>query len=271
MKKYISLALVAVLSLGILAGCSPKEEAPVAEELVEIKIGVTANPHGEIASQIVDNLEKEGIKLTIIEFTDYVTPNMSLDSGDLDANYFQHGPYLDNFNAENGTDLVSIGGVHVEPMALFSSKYESLEDIPDGAEIAIPNDATNGGRALLLLQSNGIIKLKEDAGVLATELDVIENPKNLKFTPLEAALVPRSLDSVDAALINGNYALEAGLSPTEDSILIEGGESPYTNIIAVRAGEESEENFQKLLDAFQSEEVRKYIEENYNGAVIPAF
>lgn len=278
MKKYLSLALVLILSLSLLAACTPATndngdsgQNGDSEELVEISLGVTANPHGKIAALVVDDLAEEGIKLNLVEFTDYVAPNLSLESGSLDANYFQHGPYLENFNLENDTDLVEIAGIHIEPMALFSSKYESFDDIPDGAEVAIPNDATNGGRALLLLESNGVIKLDPEAGIEATELDIVENPKNLKFTPLEAALIPRTLDSVDAALINGNYALEAGLNPATDSLLIEGADSPYTNILVVRSGEENEEVFQKLTAALQSEKVRQYIEENYDGGVIPAF
>lgn len=167
--------------------------------------------------------------------------------------------------------MVSIGGVHIEPMGLYSSKYESIDQIEDGAEIAIPNDGTNGGRALLLLQEAGIITLDKDAGVLATENDIVNNPKNLTFAPLEAAQLPRIVDDVDGAIINGNYALEAGLVPTEDAILLEGKESPYANIVAVRAGEENEEKFKKLMEALQSDEVRQFIEENYEGGVVPAF
>lgn len=265
MKKLALITLIALLALSFVA-CSQKE----ADNNV-IKIGVSPEPHGAIVKLIKDKLEAEGISLEIVEFTDYVAPNLTLEDGDLDANFFQHEPYLNNFNEENGTNLVSIGGVHVEPMGLYSSKYKSIDEIEDGAEIAIPNDGTNGGRALLLLQEAGIITLDEAAGILATEKDIVDNPKNLKFTPLEAAQLPRVIDSVDGAIINGNYALEAGLVPTKDAILLEGKESPYANIVAVRAGEENEDKFKKLMEALQSDEVRKFIEENYEGGVVPAF
>lgn len=265
MKKLLLISLVAILALTFAACSQDSSDDNV------IRIGVSPEPHGKIVELIKDNLEEEGISLEIITFTDYVTPNTALEDGDLDANFFQHEPYLNNFNEENGTNLVSIGGVHVEPMGLYSSKYDSIDQLEDGAEIAIPNDGTNGGRALLLLQEAGIIKLDEKAGILATENDIIENPKNLTFRPLEAAQLPRVLDEVDGAIINGNYALEAGLVPTKDAILLEGKESPYANIVAVRAGEENEEKFKKLMEALQSNEVKQFIEENYEGGVVPAF
>ncbi|NLX62979.1 MAG: MetQ/NlpA family ABC transporter substrate-binding protein [Tissierellia bacterium] len=265
MKKLLLISLVAVLALTFVACSQNKSDDNV------IKIGVSPEPHGKIVELIKDDLEAEGITLEIVTFTDYVTPNTALEDGDLDANFFQHEPYLNNFNEENGTNLISIGGVHVEPMGLYSSKYESIDQLEDGAEIAIPNDGTNGGRALLLLQEAGLIKLDKSAGILATENDIVENPKNLTFRPLEAAQLPRVIDEVDGAIINGNYALEAGLVPTKDAILLEGKESPYANIVAVRAGEENEEKFKKLMDALQSDEVRQFIEENYEGGVVPAF
>lgn len=272
-KKLISVLLIAILALTVV-GCSQesKEDSTnTGEEAEVIKIGATPEPHGKIVELIKDDLEKEGIQVEIVEFTDYVTPNQALADGDLDANFFQHEPYLNDFIKENNLDLVSIGSIHVEPMGLYSSKYESIDQLEDGAEIAIPNDATNGGRALLLLEKAGLIKLDEDAGILATENDIVENPKNLKFTPLEAAQLPRVLQDVDGAVINGNYALEAGLVPTKDSILLEDKDSPYANIVAVRKGEENEEKFKKLMEALQSDEVRQFIEENYEGGVIPAF
>lgn len=263
MKKYL-LALIAVLAL-TLSACSKSES----DDNV-IRIGVSPEPHAKIVELIKDDLEKEGITLEIEEFTDYVTPNLALAEGDLDANFFQHEPYMEDFKKENDIDIVSIGAVHIELMGLYSSKYESIDEIEEGAEIAIPNDATNGGRALLLLADAGIITLSEDATILATENDIVENPKNLKFTPLEAAQLPRVLDDVDGAIINGNYALEAGLSPLKDGILVESKNSPYANIVAVRAGEENEEKFIKLMEALQSDEVREFIENNYEG-LIPAF
>ncbi|SHE65542.1 D-methionine transport system substrate-binding protein [Tissierella praeacuta DSM 18095] len=265
MKKLLSLTLVVVLALSVV-GCSKK----TSDENV-IKIGVSPDPHAKLVSLVVDDLEKEGIKIEIIEFTDYVKPNLAVNDGEIDANFFQHEPYLNDFKAKEKLNIVSLGKIHVEPMALYSSKYKTIEEIPDGAEIAIPNDTVNGGRALLLLEANGLIKLKDGVGYEATENDVTENLKNLKFTPLEAAFLPKSLDGVDAAIINGNYALEGGLNPVKDGLLIEGGESPYANLIAVRAGEETQDRFVKLLKVLQSEKVKKYIEENYDGAVVPAF
>lgn len=265
MKKLTLLVLVTVLALTFV-GCSGNESTDNV-----IRIGVSPEPHGKFIELIKDSLESEGIEVVIDEFTDYVTPNLLLNDGDLDANFFQHKPYLDDFNEEKGTDLVSIGAIHIEPMGLYSSKYESIDDLEDGAEIAIPNDATNGGRALLLLEKADIITLNEDAGILATENDIAENPKNLKFTSLEAAQLPRIIDDVDGAIINGNYALSASLVPTEDAILLEDKDSPYANIVAIRAGEEDEEKFTKLMEALQSDKVREFIEENYEGGVIPAF
>ncbi|MDU5080401.1 MetQ/NlpA family ABC transporter substrate-binding protein [uncultured Tissierella sp.] len=268
MKKLLSLVLIVVLSLSVLAGCSSKSS-----ETNKIKIGVSPDPHAKLVSLVVDDLKKEGIEIEIIEFAaDYVTPNLSLNDGDIDANFFQHEPYFNDFKAKQNLDLVSLGKIHVEPMALYSSKYKSIDEIPDGAVIAIPNDTVNGGRALLLLEANGLIKLKDDVGYAANEkTDIVDNPKNIKFKALEAAFLPTTLDDVDGAIINGNYALEGGLNPVKDGLLIEGGESPYANLIAVRTGEETQDKFVKLLKALQSEEVKKYIEENYDGAVVPAF
>ncbi|NLL80872.1 MAG: MetQ/NlpA family ABC transporter substrate-binding protein [Tissierellia bacterium] len=276
MKKILSLVLIAVLALSLLVACSSTDEKTPAEpqapaELETIVIGVSPEPHATLVSLVADNLEEQGYEIKTIEFTDYVKPNHALEDGEIDANFFQHEPYLIDFVAKEGLDLVSIGGVHIEPMALYANNSQSLDDLPEGGEIAIPNDTVNGGRALLLLQENGLIKLKEDVGLEATENDIEENPKNLKFTALEAATLPRVLGEVDGAVINGNYALEAGLNPVEDGLVIEGKESPYVNIVAVRAGEENEEKFVKLMEALQSDEVRAYIEENYGGGVVPAF
>jgi len=220
---------------------------------------------------IKDDLEKEGIKLEVIEFTDYVKPNTALADKEIDANFFQHLPYMNEFKEKQNINIVSIGAVHIEPMGLYSKKYKSIDEIPNGSTIAIPNDPTNGGRALLLLQENGIIKLKDPDNILSTENDIAENPKNLKFEALEAAQLPRVLGDVDGAVINGNYALEANLVPTKNALILEDKSSPYANIVAVRGGEENQEKFQKLIKALQSEKVKKFIEEKYNGGVIPAF
>lgn len=266
MKKLLSIVLLVVLSLSLLAGCGAK-----ASNDNEIVIGVHADPHSKLVNLIKDDLEKDGVKLTLVEFTDYIKPNTALNDGEIDANFFQHLPYLENMNAEENLTLVSIGNVHVEPMAFYSTSAKTIDELPNDAEIAIPNDTVNGGRALILLQDNGLIKLKEGSGLEATEKDIVENPKNLKITAIEAAGLPRVLKDIDGAVINGNYALEAGLNPVKDGLIIEGTESPYANIVAVRAGEENQEKFVKLIKALQSDKVKQYIEDNYDGGVVPAF
>ena len=196
-------------------------------------------------------------------------PNEALESGEIDANYFQHLPYLESFNVEHGYNLVSAGGIHIEPMALYSTKHASIEDIPDGATIAIPNDPTNEGRALLLLESAGLITLSEDAGIEAVPADVVDNPHNFRFSEIEAASLPRVLDDADAAVINGNYAIPAGLIATRDGLYVEGGDSPYVNVIAVKAGNENNEAVQALVEALKSDEVADFVAQNYpNGEVI---
>ncbi|WP_129724091.1 MetQ/NlpA family ABC transporter substrate-binding protein [Xylanivirga thermophila] len=266
MKKFITSILVLVISISLFVGCSEKGKD---DNL--IRIGVSPEPHGKMVELVKEDLEKEGIKLKIIEFTDYIKPNLALAEGELDANFFQHEPYMNEFKEKKKIDIVSIGGVHIEPMGLYSSKIDSIDELEENAEIAIPNDPTNGGRALLLLEKFGLIKLKEGVGVLATENDIEENPKNLKITPLEAAQLPRILKDVDGAVINGNFALQAGLIPTKDAVILEEKDSPYANIIAVRTEEKDEEKFVKLMEALRSEKIKKYIEENYNEGVIPAF
>ena len=221
---------------------------------------------------VEDNLAEEGITLKVIDFTDYVTPNEALEGGQLDANFFQHLPYMDSFNAERGYHLVNAGGIHIEPVALYSKKISSVDEIKDGATIAIPNDPTNEGRALLLLQSAGLIKLDENAGITATPQNIVENPKNIKFHEIEAASLPRVLLDVDAAVINGNYAIPAGLSAKTDGLVVEGADSPYVNIIAVKEGNETSEKIVALVKALQSEEVAEFIAEKYpNGEVVKVF
>lgn len=266
MKKLLSVLSIFILSLVVLVGCSPKKSADN-----EIKIGVSPDPHSKLVSLVLEDLEKEGVKVTLVEFTDYIKPNLALNDGELDANFFQHEPYFNDFKEKEKLDLISLGKVHVEPMALYSTNFKSLDDLPNGAEIAVPNDTVNGARALLLLEANGLIKLKDGAGITATEKDIVENPKNLKITALEAAGLPRILQDIDGAVINGNYALDAGLNPVKDGLVVEGKESPYANLIAVRAGEETQDRFVKLLKALQSDKVKQYIEDNYDGGVVPAF
>lgn len=235
-----------------------------------LKVGATPVPHAEILEVVKPLLAKEGVDLQVIEFTDYVQPNLALDSGDLDANYFQHIPYLEQFSADHRLKLTFSAKVHVEPMAVFASKIKSLDELKKGAQIAIPNDPTNGGRALLLLQSAGLLKLADDAGLAATPFDIVSNPKNLKIVELEAAQLPRSLEDVDAAVINGNYALEAGLSVLKDALFIENEESPYVNILAVREGD-TNPALAKLEKALTSPEVKQFILDKYQGSVVPTF
>lgn len=261
-KLVLGLTLVASLAL---VGCGSSEGDTV------LKVGASPEPHAGMLELVKDDLKEEGIELDIIELDDYVTPNLSLDDGELDANFIQHVPYLESFNEDNGTDLVPLGSVHIEPMGVFSDKITSIDDLEDGAEVTIPNDATNGARALILLETNGLIKLNEDAGFNATEKDIIENPKNLKFQALEAATLPRTLDEVDIAVINGNYALQADLNVTEDALLVEENSSPYGNIITVRNGDEDRKDLNALMDALQSDKIKKYIEDNFDGAVVPGF
>ena len=266
MKKILAIALVALLTIvSVFAQATSETQSST----TKIVVGATPEPHAALLSLVVDDLAAQGITLEVKEFTDYVTPNDAVEYGEIDANYFQHIPYLESFNTEHGYHLVNAGGIHVEPIALYSSKYSSLSDIPNGAVIAIPNDPTNEGRALLLLQSAGLIKLKDDAGLEAIPLDIVENPKNLKFSEIEAATLPRILSDVDAAVINGNYAIPAGLVATRDGLFVEGADSPYVNLIAVKAGNENNPAVKALVEALKSDEVKAYVAEHYkNGEVV---
>lgn len=266
MKKILAIALVALLTvISVFAQAASESQS----SSTKIVVGATPEPHAALLSLVVDDLAAQGITLEIKEFTDYVTPNDAVEYGEIDANYFQHIPYLESFNTEHGYHLVNAGGIHVEPIALYSKKYSSLSDIPNGAVIAIPNDPTNEGRALLLLQSAGLIKLKDNAGLEAIPLDIVENPKNLKFSEIEAATLPRVLSDVDAAVINGNYAIPAGLVATRDGLFVEGADSPYVNVIAVKAGNENNPAVKALVEALKSDEVKAYVAEHYkNGEVV---
>ena len=275
MKKKILLVVLA-LAL-VLTSCAKKEgkkedgQSTTNTENKKVVIGVSPAPHKEIAEKAKEILAKEGIELEIKEFDDYVTPNTSLQEKDIDLNFYQHIPYLDNFNKERGTKIVSLGAVHLEPMGIYSKKYKSLDELKDGDEVIIPNDATNGARALKLLEDNKVIKLKENAGLEATEKDIAENPKNLKFTAVEAATIPRAYEDAAIAVINSNFALEAKLSPKKDAIAIEKSEgNPFANIIVAREEDKDNETYKKVLQAFESDEVRKYIEEKFDGEIIPA-
>ena len=266
MKKIIVIALVAILSV---VSVFAQAAAETQSSTTKIVVGATPEPHAALLSLVVDDLAAQGITLEIKEFTDYVTPNDAVEYGEIDANYFQHIPYLESFNTEHGYHLVNAGGIHVEPIALYSSKYSSLSDLPNGAVIAIPNDPTNEGRALLLLQSAGLIKLRADAGLEAIPLDITENPKNFKFSEIEAATLPRVLSDVDAAIINGNYAIPAGLVATRDGLFVEGADSPYVNVIAVKEGNENNLAIKALIEALKSDEVAAFVAEKYkNGEVV---
>jgi len=260
--------IILILSLiAIFVGCGKKE---VAEDNV-LKVGATPVPHAELLNLIKDDLKKEGIDLQIVEFTDYVTPNITLNEGDIDANFFQHVPYLETFSKDRGLKLAVAGKVHVEPLGVYSNKFDSIENLPNGALILIPNDPSNGARALILFENAGLIKLDPKAGLNATEFDITENTHNFKFKATDAAQIPRALEDVDAAVINGNYALESNLNPIKDSILLEGAESPYTNIVVVREGHEKDPKIVTLINTLHSEKVKKFILDNYNGGVVPAF
>ena len=237
----------------------------------DLSVAATPVPHAEILEFVKPALAKEGVNLKVKVFTDYIQPNVQVAEKRLDANFFQHQPYLDEFNASRGTALVSIAGVHVEPFGAYSSKIKKLDELSEGAQVVIPNDATNGGRALLLLQKAGVIKLKDGAGITATVKDIAENPKGIKVRELEAATLPRVLAQVDLALINTNYALEAGLNPTKDALVIEGADSPYVNILVTTAEKKDNADLQKLAKALHTPEVKKFIADKYKGAVVPAF
>lgn len=309
MKKFLSLLVTSVVAFGVLTGCGSQKDASTeaantaettaaAESTVEaatdaavaeettaaeetapveakgtITVAASATPHAEILEQAKPILEKEGWELEVTVFDDYVQPNLVVESDEFDANYFQHIPYLDNFNEEQGTHLVNAGGIHYEPFGIYPGTKSTLDELEDGDTIAVPNDTTNEARALLLLQDNGIITLKEGAGLEATVKDIEENPKNIKIQELEAAQVARVKDEVAFVVLNGNYALEAGFSVGQDSVAYEKADSEaaktYVNVIAVKEGNENSEAIQALVNALKSEEITNYINETYDGAVIP--
>lgn len=282
-NRIIGLIIITALTAGVLTGCgqssgmvskdkNSEQHSEIEKELEPIRVGAGVTPHAEILREIQDDLEKKGYALEVVEYNDYVLPNTALEDGDLDANYFQHKPYLDDFNAENGTHIVGVANVHFEPLGIYAGKTKSLADLKDGAEVAVPNDTTNEARALLLLEQEGLIKLKEKAGLQATILDIQENSLNLKIKELEAAQVARAVSDVDIACINGNYAIEAGL---EEAIALESAESEaaetYANLIAVKEGNEDTEKTQALVEAVLSNKVKDFITANYKVAVVPVF
>ena len=236
-----------------------------------IKVGVTAGPHAQILEAVKPIAAKDGLDIQILEFTDYVIPNQALAGGDLDANSFQHQPYLDNQVKDRGFDLVSVGKTVVYPIGIYSKKVKSLEELPAGAKFAIPNDPTNGGRVLLLLQAKGLIKLKDGGNLKASPIDIVENPKKLEIVELDAAQLPRSLDDVTAAAINTNFALEAGIDPVKDTIAREDADSPYANVIVVRKADKDKPWVAKLVKSYNSPEVKEFILTKFKNAVVPAF
>ena len=297
MKKLISVALAGTLALS-LAACGSSASSSAAESTAPavseaastseaaseettdlagttLKVAASPTPHAEILNAAKDILAEQGITLEVVEFSDYVQPNLVTESGEVDANYFQHTPYLESFNEENGTHLVSVGAIHYEPFGIYAGKTASIEELADGASVAIPNDGSNETRALLLLQDAGLIKLKDgiDPTSDATKLDITENPKNLDIQEIAAEQLPRSLADVDLAVINGNYALQADLNAAEDSLITENPDyaKVYVNVVACRSGEENSDKIQALKKAMQSDDVKKYVDETYKGAVVTVF
>ena len=250
-------AIVAALSAAVLCSVS-------AANAGEISVGVTPVPHGEVMEFVKPIVAKQGVDLKIVEFNDYVQPNLATDDGELDANYFQHRPYLEEFTKDHGINLVEVATVHIEPMGVYSKQIKEINELKDGAVIAIPNDPTNGGRALLLLNKAGVITLEDPTDITATVMDIKDNPKNIEIRELEAAQLPRALEDVDAAVINTNFAMQADLIPQRDAIVIEGADSPYVNILVANPESAQKEDMKILIKAVQSEETKAFIEKQYN-------
>ena len=290
-KKIFALALACAVSLSLLAGCGANDQptggnsqAPVNSDAgteasapaanVTIRVGATPAPHVQILEQVVDVLAEQGITLEIETINDYNTPNDGVEDGSLDANYFQHITYMNEYNESHGTHLVSVGEIHYEPFGLYAGKTASIDALQEGAQIAVPNDATNEARALLLLEQEGLITLAENAGITATVLDIVDNPLNLEIVELEAAQLPVRLPDVDMAVINGNYAIDAGLS-VADALAIEDADgeaaAAYVNVVAVKQGNENNEAILALVEALKSDEISSWMEETYQGAVVPMF
>lgn len=278
LRKIATLALAGVMSLSLLTACGNSSDAnsgnDSGNDTVTLKIGATPAPHAEVLEVVKPILAEQNINLEITVFNDYVVPNTAVEDGSLDANYFQHITYMNAFNESDGTHLVSVGSVHYEPFGLYAGKVASIADLPDGAQIAVPNDTTNEARALLLLQQEGLITLKEGAGINATKADIVGNPKNLDIVEVEAAQIPARLMDVEMAVINGNYAIDAGLN-ISDALAIEAADGEagvaYANILTVKEGRENDAAIQALFAAMCSDEVKAFMDETYNGAVVPVF
>lgn len=276
MKKLLTILGTALLSTALLAGCGSTASTDSNKSANDNTITVAASPspHAEILEVAKEVLAEQGINLDIKVFNDYVIPNTATESGEVDANYFQHTPYLDDFNKENGTHLVPVASIHYEPFGIYAGKTNSLDALADGAKVSVPNDTTNEARALLLLEAQGLIKLKDGVGLSATKLDIVENPKNLDIEEIEAAQLPRTLSDVDIAVINGNYAIDAGLS-VSDALAVEAQDSEaaktYANILVVKDGNQENDDIKALVSALESDKVKEFIQQKYNGAVVPMF
>lgn len=278
MKKFLALTLSLVFCLALLAGCgqkAPAEGGSAAGDTKTIKVAATPAPHADILNVAKEVLAEEGITLEVVEFNDYIQPNMATESGEVMANYFQHVAYLESFNADNNTHLKNVAAIHYEPYGLYPGKTATIAELASGAKIAVSNDPSNEARALNLLEAQGIIKLAEGVGLKATKLDIVENPKNIEIVEMEAAQLPSALSSVDMAVINGNYAIGAGLSVKNDAIAAEDATSEaaelYANILVVKEGSENDANVQALIKALKSDKVRDYINATYDGSVVPLF
>ncbi|SDO11314.1 D-methionine transport system substrate-binding protein [Paenibacillus sp. yr247] len=281
--KKLNVSLVALFLVLALAACGqkatekPASSAPAASATsgavkeVTLKVGASSVPHAEILNGIKAKLKTQGVNLEVIEFNDYVQPNVQVFEKQLDANFFQHQPYLDQYNADKKQNLVKVVGVHIEPFGAYSQKVKSAAELKDGASVAIPNDPSNAGRALALLEKNGLLKLKDGVGIKGTVQDIIENKKKLQIKELDPAMLPRTIGEFDLALINTNYALQANLMPTKDALFIEDKNSPYVNILVSRPDNKDSEAMQKLAKELNSPETKKFIEEKYKGAIVPAF
>jgi D-methionine transport system substrate-binding protein len=276
MKRILVLICCALLLLGAVAGCGNKAEDKAANDndnaaATKLVVGCTAKPHAEILEVVKPILAKENVDLEIKVFTDYAQLNPALKDGQIDANFFQHIPYLEDYNKNNNANLAWTVKVHNEPMGIYSKKIASLDELANGATVGIPNDATNGGRALMVLEKANLIKLKEGVGVNATDKDIVENPKNLKITMMDAAMLPRTLEDAEICVINSNYALEADLNPVKDSIFMEPKDSPFANVLVVNPDDKNNEAIVKLGKALQSPEVKQFLEDTYQGSCVPAF
>lgn len=271
-KKFILLAVILITMAITLFGCgSDKQQVTAPTEKKEIVVGVTPGANGEIMDFFQKEAEKQGLKIKVVEFSDYITPNEALNNGEIDINAFQHKPFMDNAIKEKGYKITDIGKTIIAPMALYSHKIKSLDEIKDGDKMAIPNDTTNGGRALLLLQEAKLIKLKDNVGTTPSVNDIVENPKHLQIFELEAAQIPRSLSDMTFAAVNMNYAVNAKLDPKKDAILVESKESAYVNVLAVREVDKDNPQLQKFVQMYKSEAVRNFILEHFQGSVIPVF